>query len=78
VADFRIRKGEKIMADFCKQCSEKTFGKDFGDLAGITTKEDWEKGLAATVLCEGCGVIKVDPEGNCISVDCYESHGEKK
>ena len=57
------------MADFCKQCSIEHFGEDFGDLKGCTTKEDWAKGLAAIVICEGCGIIQVDPEGSCISDD---------
>lgn len=35
------------MADFCKQCSEKLFGEDFGDMANIADE--------ARVLCEGCG-----------------------
>lgn len=58
------------MADFCKQCSTDSFGQDYGDLAGITTKEDQAKGLYAVVLCEGCGPIQVDTEGACISKDC--------
>jgi RNase P subunit RPR2 len=63
------------MADFCVQCAA-----DMGfptDLANITTKEDWEKGLAVVVICEGCGIIQVDPDGNCISEDCLEK-GHKK
>lgn len=60
------------MADFCRQCSMELFGKDFGNMKGATTKEDWEKGLAAVVLCEHCGHIQVDPEGNCVSNDCME------
>jgi len=60
------------MADFCKQCSIRIFGKDFGDLKGITKKEDFEKDLACIVICEGCVTIQVDPEGNCISKDCLE------
>jgi len=55
------------MADFCKDCSIKTFGEDFKELANITTKEDMEKGISAVVLCEGCdaprGMIHVDPDG---------------
>jgi hypothetical protein len=65
------------MADFCNQCAA-TLGFDHGDLDGITKPEDWEKGLAAVVLCEGCGAIQVDPQGNCISADCYENHGCKQ
>ena len=63
------------MADFCKQDSIALFGEDFGDMKNITKKEDWDKGLAVTVLCEDCGPIQVDPEGNCISVDCWNKHG---
>ena len=65
------------MASFCKQCSIANFGEDFGDLKGITHPEDWEKELACVVICEGCGFIQVDPEGNCISKDCLEKHGRK-
>lgn len=61
------------MANFCKQCSIDNFGQDHGDLRGITSEEDWEAGLAKIVICEDCGIIQVDPEGNCVSPDClYE------
>ena len=50
------------MADFCKACSLAILGEDFGDLAGITKQEDWDNGKACNVICEGCGVIQVDPE----------------
>lgn len=62
------------MADFCKQCSEDKFGEDFKDLAYITAVDDWKEGKAAVVICEGCGPIQVDPDGNCISDDCLEKH----
>lgn len=58
------------MADFCKQCSIDIFGEDFRELAGITTQEGWNDGKAAVVLCEGCGPIQVDPDGNCVSENC--------
>jgi hypothetical protein len=58
------------MAEFCKACSIKLDGKDFGGLAGITSVKSELEGLAAIVICEGCGVIQVDKEGNCISLDC--------
>jgi hypothetical protein len=68
------------MADFCKACSEELFGKDTKDLAGITTDDDWQKGLAGVVICEGCGYIQVDPHGNCATNDCLKKgepgHGE--
>lgn len=63
------------MADFCKQCSIDMFGEDFGDLAGLSSKEETERGLFALVLCEGCGPAQVDHEGKCISVDCLKKHG---
>jgi len=58
------------VADFCKQCSIDLFGDDFKDLAGITDPDQWSKGKAATVICEGCGPIQIDPDGNCVSEDC--------
>jgi len=62
------------MADFCEQCS-KDMGFSENDLRGITKPEDVVQGLYAVVLCEGCGPIQVDPEGNCISADCLLKHG---
>jgi hypothetical protein len=52
------------VADFCRNCFP-----EFADFEGLTTKESWEKGLAACVLCEGCGAIQVDPDGFCLG-DC--------
>lgn len=63
------------MSDFCKQCSKDVFGEDFGDMAKISTPEDTAKGLYASVLCEDCGYIQVDHEGNCITHDRKEHHG---
>jgi hypothetical protein len=61
------------MADFCNQCAGPMgFG---GDFAGITTDAEWRDGRAAGVLCEGCGPIRVDPAGNCVSPDCLHRHG---
>lgn len=51
------------MADFCKECSIEMWGSDTKDLAGLITKEEVAKGLGAVVICEGCGVIRVDHEG---------------
>ena len=64
------------MASFCRQCSLALFGEDFGDLKGRTSKKDWAEGKAVLVLCEGCGAIQVDPDGNCVSADCLERHGK--
>lgn len=63
------------MADFCMQCSLELFQIDFGDLAGMSTREDTYKGLFCFALCEGCGPIQVDHEGRCVSPDCTEFHG---
>lgn len=60
------------MAEFCKQCSERLFGKDFQDFTGLTTTQDEKDGKAAVVLCEGCGTIQVDTTGKCVSKDCLD------
>lgn len=64
------------MAEFCKACSEDLFGPGYNDAKGITDQASWDKDLACLFLCEGCGFIQVDPEGNCISKDCLKQ-GEK-
>ncbi len=46
------------MADFCKDCSIKTFGEDYGDMKGLCEEDE-----CAVVLCEGCGFIYVDSDG---------------
>lgn len=61
------------MADFCRACSLEIFGSDFRELAEITGREEWEQGRACTVLCESCGAIQVDPDGNCVSENCLEA-----
>ena len=62
------------MADFCQQCSEDKFGKDFKELAGITSIAAWAESSACVVICEGCGPIQVDPNGRCVSTDCIVNH----
>lgn len=57
------------MAEFCKACSG-----GYNDLAGITSAKNEANGVAAIVICEGCGVIQVDREGNCISIDCKKAN----
>lgn len=65
------------MADFCKQCSERLFAVDFGDLKDITTPGMTVAGFFVTALCEGCGTIQVDHTGKCVSKDCLErGHNE--
>ena len=51
------------MSDFCKECSEEHLGHDFCDLAFIVSEEQYLRGKAARVLCEGCGWIVVDHNG---------------
>lgn len=68
------------MADFCRQCALDMWGPDpvYGrDLAGLSSPEDTAKGLYAVVICEGCGYIQVDHEGNCVSWDCLCHHAPK-
>lgn len=61
------------MAEFCRACEKKLIGADvcFNDAEGLTTEEAWKDGRAALFMCEGCGTIQVDPEGNCVSSDCF-------
>ncbi len=61
------------MADFCRQCSIDLFGKDFRELSGLVSSEDWELGYGALVICEGCGPVIVDIEGSCVSEDCLKN-----
>ena len=62
------------MADFCTDCSIKTFGEDSGDLAGISTPEDTAKQLFGVGICEGCGATLFDHTGACADIWC-EIHG---
>lgn len=62
------------MADFCKECARLLFGQEMPcDLHGLTSVEGWAAGKAASAICEGCGPIQVDPEGNCVTQDCLEA-----
>ena len=47
------------MAEFCRQCSEKFYGKDYKELAGLC-RQDQE----IEVICDGCGPILIDCHGN--------------
>ena len=66
------------MADFCNACA-RALGLPEGDLKGLTPHKAWERGLAAVAICEGCGIIQVDPDGNCASSCClrqgHSGHG---
>lgn len=56
------------MADFCCQCSIDTFGEDFGDFVGLVSAKQVAAGVAAEVLCESCGPIRVNHLGVRIGV----------
>jgi hypothetical protein len=64
------------MASFCGQCSKATFDitnqNDFDHLGDPGEEKAW------VVLCEGCGPIQVDKDGNCVSEDCLENHNRKE
>lgn len=62
------------MADFCKQCSIELFGEPSPDLADLLTLEEESQGLSCKALCEGCGFISIDNEGNCLTPECLR-HG---
>lgn len=66
------------MADFCRQCSLEHFGEDFRELAGMSTPEDTAKGLFTVNICEGCGFVLVDHEGECVDPDCPKHGGVKR
>lgn len=58
------------MADFCKDCSIENFGEDIGDLAGLINltedqllEEPDVNKWVVSVLCEGCGYIYVNNDG---------------
>lgn len=66
------------MADFCKQCTKYYFGPNVkNDFEGIQSPETTELGFYSEVICEGCGLIIVDHNGKCVSLDC-EKHGRKE
>jgi hypothetical protein len=63
------------VADFCRACSLELFGEYGGSMDGITSQEDWARNVFNVWICEDCGRIPVDPEGNCLGPDCLK-HGQ--
>lgn len=63
------------MADFCYDCCVELFGgtdieAEQNDFFGLITKEEFDKGWYAVVLCEGCGTIFVDHRGvKCTNIE---------
>jgi hypothetical protein len=58
------------VADFCKKCSIQIFGEDYGDMKGLCKEDE-----CAAVLCEGCGFIYVDCNGE--KIDIGENDNDK-
>jgi hypothetical protein len=68
------------MAEFCNQCAA-DHGFAAGDFKGIGNPADLplKPGEGFPVICEGCGFVLVDNEGNCLGgAECMESHHERK
>lgn len=69
------------MAEFCSACNYEMFDME-SDFKGLTTEEEWVEDKAALVICEGCGPIQVNPNGDCVSKDCLhtgqDGHGVEK
>ena len=65
------------MADFCKQCSIEMFGEDFENLKGLGDGTELKPGYGWSVLCEGCGPIIVNDDGECIDKGCLKKHGDE-
>ena len=58
------------MADFCRQCTRKLFGVDAHDYGNL---KPLEPGMGYPVLCEDCGPIYVNDQGECISHTCMNT-----
>ncbi len=54
------------MADYCAQCSEELFGKDFRDLALHHADER----AVHIAICEGCEGNVFNKWGECIDQEC--------
>jgi len=66
------------MADFCKLCSLEHFNKDYKELAGLGRgKPPLRPGYGYPTICEGCGFILVNDDGECIDGRCFK-HGWAK
>jgi len=49
------------MAEFCYQCTQDHFGDgNKNDFQNMSKKSNTDKGLYASVLCEGCGYTQVN------------------
>ena len=57
-----------IMADWCKQCSDEMFGEEHPFYQ--TYDKPAPPGRAYMILCEGCGIITVNQQGECNDPSC--------
>lgn len=57
------------MADFCRACSIEIFCEDFGDLKGLGNGKTLTPDCGWVAICEGCGYITVNDEGECQTHD---------
>ncbi len=64
------------MADYCNQCA-KDLGFPEGDLKPPNS-EEFEKEAKFADLCEGCGYIVVDIDGNCLHLGCHSTEDNCK
>jgi hypothetical protein len=55
------------MAEYCSACSRDIFKRDGRDFHGLTSVDDFSRGRACVVVCEGCSIIQVDPYGRCLT-----------
>ena len=75
-----MRKRRRKMAEFCYQCTQDHFGDgNKNDFQNMSKKSNTDKGLYASVLCEGCGYTQVNHDGMCIhhETDCLVAENEK-
>lgn len=61
------------MAEFCNQCARE-LGFPEGELAGLGQGQVLPLDHGWSAICEGCGFIVVDDDGNCIAKDCLKNH----
>ena len=62
---------------YCQQCSVEHNGVDLEDFEGRLTLKEHEDGYTLPVVCDGCGIVCVDPNGKCVDKDC-EKHNMRR
>jgi RNase P subunit RPR2 len=51
---------EELNMNFCKQCMSRLFGDNLSDETTLKTEGE-------AVICDGCGLIETDSNGNCLT-----------